>query len=306
LTRTVPACLWIDSKWTKDMRPIRLDAVTPEEIRAARLYNPGAFGLSPSRRTLVGCGLAAALAMLVWLHMAYGLTPARLLSPDPRAGLLLANFFDWSNFANFAHADIFRSLGETVAMAFIGTSLAALVALPLAFLAARNVIPAFILRVLTKRLFDVARGIDQVIWALIFISAVGLGPLAGILAIFISDMGTFGKLFAEAIENTEKGPVEGLQSVGASPVTVQRYALLPQVLPVYVSQALYFFESNTRSATVLGLVGAGGIGFELISRWQVMRFDEVAYIILLILITVGLLDQISRMVRERLIGSVHT
>ncbi len=287
------------------MRPIHLDAVTPEEIRAARLHNPGAFGMSPGRRTLVGCIMAAVLAVLVWLHIAYGLTPARLLSPDPRAGLLLANFFDWSNFASFAQADIFRSLGETIAMAFIGTSLAAIVALPLAFLAARNVIPAFIIRFLTRRTFDVARGIDQIIWALIFISAVGLGPLAGILAIFISDTGTFGKLFSEAIENTERGPVEGIQSVGASPVTVQRYALLPQVLPVYVSQALYFFESNTRSATVLGLVGAGGIGFELISRWQVMRFDEVAYIILLILITVATIDQISRRIRERLIGAVN-
>lgn len=287
------------------MRPIHLDAVTPEEVRAARLHNPQAFGPSPGRRTLVGCIVAAVLAVLVWLHIAYGLTPARLLAPDPRAGLLLANFFDWSNFANFAHADIFRSLGETIAMAFIGTSLAAVVALPLAFLAARNVIPAFVIRFLTRRTFDVARGIDQIIWALVFISAVGLGPLAGILAIFISDTGTFGKLFSEAIENTEKGPVEGIQSVGASPVTVQRYALLPQVLPVYVSQALYFFESNTRSATVLGLVGAGGIGFELISRWQVMRFDEVAYIILLILITVSLIDQISRRIRERLIGQVN-
>lgn len=287
------------------MRPIHIDAVTPEEIRAARLHNPGAFGMSPGRRTLVGCIIAAVLAVLVWLHMAYGLTPARLLSPDPRAGLLLANFFDWSNFANYAHADIFRSLGETIAMAFIGTSMAALVALPLAFLAARNVLPAFVVRFITRRTFDVARGIDQIIWALIFISAVGLGPLAGILAIFISDTGTFGKLFSEAIENTEKGPVEGIRSVGASPVTVQRYALLPQVLPVYVSQALYFFESNTRSATVLGLVGAGGIGFELISRWQVMRFDEVAYIILLILITVSIIDQISRRIRARLIGQVN-
>lgn len=287
------------------MRPIHLDAVTPEEIRAARLHNPAAFGPSPGRRTLTGCIFAAVAAVLVWLHMAYGLTPGRLLDPDPRAGLLLVNFFDWSNFANYAHADIFRSLGETIAMAFIGTSLAAMLALPLAFLAARNVIPAFVIRFLTRRTFDVARGIDQIIWALIFISAVGLGPLAGILAIFISDTGTFGKLFSEAIENTEKGPVEGIQSVGASPVTVQRYALLPQVLPVYVSQALYFFESNTRSATVLGLVGAGGIGFELISRWQVMRFDEVAYIILLILITVSLIDQISRRIRERLIGQVN-
>ncbi|MGV6871681.1 phosphonate ABC transporter, permease protein PhnE [Pseudochelatococcus sp. B33] len=287
------------------MRPIHLDAVAPEEIRAARHHNPAAFGPSPARRALTGSIAAAVLAVLVWLHVAYGLTPARLLSPDPRAGLLLANFFDWSNFANFAHADIFRSLGETIAMAFIGTSLAAILALPLAFLAARNVIPAFVIRFLTRRTFDVARGIDQIIWALIFISAVGLGPLAGILAIFISDTGTFGKLFSEAIENTEKGPVEGIQSVGASPVSVQRYALLPQVLPVYVSQALYFFESNTRSATVLGLVGAGGIGFELISRWQVMRFDEVAYIILLILITVSLIDQVSRRIRERLIGQVN-
>lgn len=263
---------------------------------------PAAFGASPLRRMVVGCVLAALAAILVFLHMAYGLTPERLLSPDPRALALLNNFFNWSNFVNYAHGDIFRSLGETIAMAFIGTTLASLVALPMAFLAARNVLPLFIVRFIAKRSFDVARGIDQVIWALIFISVVGLGPMAGILAIFISDTGTFGKLFSEAIENTEKGPVEGLQSVGASSVNVQRYALLPQVLPIYISQSLYFFESNTRSATVLGLVGAGGIGFELISRWQVMRFDEVAYIIVLVLITVALIDQLSRRIRERLIG----
>ncbi|MBB5752948.1 phosphonate ABC transporter, permease protein PhnE [Prosthecomicrobium pneumaticum] len=284
------------------MRPVRLDAILADDIRAAKAEMPRAFGRPWPARAAFGLGLAAAVVGLVALHVVYGLTPERLLSPDPRAWLLFVHFFDWSGFLTWEHRDILRSLGDTVAMAFIGTTLASLIALPLAFLAARNVLPAFVVRFMTRRTFDVARGVDQVIWALMFISVVGLGPLAGILAIIVSDSGTLGKLFSEAIENTERGPVEGVRSVGASPVAVQRYGLLPEVLPVFVSQALYFFESNTRSATVLGLVGAGGIGFELIARWQVMRFDEVAYVIVLILITVSLIDTISGAIRRRLIG----
>ena len=128
---------------------------------------------------------------------------------------------------------------ETVAMAFLGTLLASLVALPLGFLGARNVIPSGVFRFLTRRVFDVFRGLDQLIWALVFVRAMGLGPIAGILAIFVSDTGVLAKLYSEAIENAERGQVDGIRSTGAAKLMTLRLGVLPQVLPVMLSQALY-------------------------------------------------------------------
>jgi phosphonate transport system permease protein len=283
-------------------RPISLASVTNADIRATQERLPGVFGKSLPERSFTYGLWTAAIGFVIWLNVHFDFTPWRLLHPDARAGALISNFFDWSRIWGWAHQDIIASLLETVAMALLGTTLATIVALPLAFLTARNVLPVSIVRFMGRRLFDVARGVDQVIWALIFITAVGLGPMAGILAIFVSDAGTLGKLFSEAIENAERGQVEGIRATGAGPIATQRYGMLPQIFPVLISQALYFFESNTRSATVLGLVGAGGIGFELISRWNVLRYDEVAYIIVLITLTVSLIDYVSKFVRYQFIG----
>ena len=141
------------------------------------------------------------------------------------------------------------------------------------------------------------------IWALFFTRAFGPGPLAGISAIFFTDTGTLGKLYAEALENIDNKPREGVASVGAPPVTVQRFGVLPQVLPVFASQALYFWESNTRSATIIGAVGAGGIGLKL---WEAMRtnadWENVAYMVLLILGVVYIFDTVSNALRSRMIG----
>jgi phosphonate transport system permease protein len=145
------------------------------------------------------------------------------------------------------------------------------------------------------------RGVDQLIWALIFVRAVGLGPLAGILAIIISDTGTLAKLYSEAIENIDRKPVEGVRSVGGGPLQAIRYGVLPQVLPVMLSNMLYTFESNTRSATILGIVGAGGIGFYLSDRVRTMNWEDASFILLLILLTVYLIDRFSGFVRSRLI-----
>ena len=135
-----------------------------------------------------------------------------------------------------------------------------------------------------RRFFDFIRGIDSLILALIFITVVGLGPFAGVLAIAVSDMGVLAKLFAEAIENVEKDQVEGVRATGAKPVQVMRFGILPQVFPVMLSNALYYFESNTRSATILGVVGAGGIGTQLTDRIRINNWDEVCFIVLMILV----------------------
>ncbi len=198
--------------------------------------------------------------------------------------------------------DFMGGIAETLSMAFLGTLLAALAAIPLGFLGARNVLPSWVFRFGLRRLFDGLRGIDQLIWALVFINVVGLSPFAGILAIAVSDTGTLGKLFAEAIENVDPRPMEGVKAAGGRRSQIVRYALWPQVFPVLLSQTLYFFESNTRSATILGIVGAGGIGLQLSDRIRVNNWDEAAFIILMILVTVSLIDLASHALRRRLIG----
>ncbi len=212
----------------------------------------------------------------------------------------------WNNIlynAEWQHLDVWTKLLQTVVMAFVGTLFASLVAFPLCFLAARNITPNFLTNQVVKRFFDFLRSVDMFIWALFFTRAFGPGPLAGMSAIFFTDTGTLGKLYAEALENIDDKQREGVKSVGAAPLAVQRFGVLPQVLPVFASQALYFWESNTRSATIIGAVGAGGIGLKL---WEAMRtnsdWENVAYMVLLILLVVFIFDSISNALRSRLIG----
>jgi phosphonate transport system permease protein len=208
----------------------------------------------------------------------------------------------WYN-SSWQHGDVWTKLMQTIVMAFIGTLLASLVAFPLAFIAARNIMPNFFANQITKRFFDFLRSVDMLIWALFFTRAFGPGPLAGISAIFFTDTGTLGKVYSETLENIDDKQREGVKSVGASPMNVQRYGVVPQVLPVFASQALYFWESNTRSATIIGAVGAGGIGLKL---WEAMRtntnWHNVAYMVVLILAVIFIFDNISNALRSRLMG----
>ena len=197
--------------------------------------------------------------------------------------------------------DFTLAMLETLAMAFLGTAIAAVVAVPLGFLGAKNIVPNWLFHFSLRRFFDAFRGIDGLVWALIFVSAVGLGPFAGVLAIAVGDVMVLGKLFAEAIENVDRKPVEGVRASGGSGLHVMRLGVLPQVLPVMASHVLYFFESNVRSATILGIVGAGGIGLQLSDRMRINNWQEAAFIILMILVTVSLIDAISRRIRAKLI-----
>jgi phosphonate transport system permease protein len=173
---------------------------------------------------------------------------------------------------------------------------------PLGLLGAGNVITSTLAHFSIRRLFDGFRGVDQLIWALAYVRAVGLGPLAGVLAIATADTAVLAKLYAEAIENAEKRQAEGIVAVGGNGLLRTRFGLLPQVLPVMLAQALYFFESNTRSAAILGVVGAGGIGLQIAERIKVRHWDEVAFIIILMIATVAVIDLISARIRARLIG----
>ncbi|MFD1941408.1 phosphonate ABC transporter, permease protein PhnE [Paradevosia shaoguanensis] len=190
---------------------------------------------------------------------------------------------------------------ETLAMAFLGTIIAAVLAVPFGFLGAKNIVPNWLFHFGLRRFYDAFRGIDGLVWALIFVSAVGLGPFAGVLAIAVGDVMVLGKLFAEAIENVDKKPVEGVQAAGGSSPHIVRLGVFPQVFPVMMSHVLYFFESNVRSATILGIVGAGGIGLQLSDRMRINNWHEAAFIILMILVTVAIIDNICRRIRARII-----
>jgi len=194
------------------------------------------------------------------------------------------------------------AMGETLSIAFLGTLLAALLALPISLLAARNIIPSIFLRFPVRRFLDSIRGIDTLIWALVWINVVGLGPFAGVLAIATSDFGAFGKLFSEAIEGADRKQVEGIRASGGNKLHEIRFGLMPQVLPVLAGQILYFIESNTRSATIIGIVGAGGIGLQLAEQIRVLEWQKVSTLILMILIAVAVIDFISSRLRFAIIG----
>ncbi len=194
------------------------------------------------------------------------------------------------------------AMGETLSIALLGTVLAALFALPVSLLAARNIVPSAIFRSPIRRFLDTIRGVDTLIWALVWINVVGLGPFAGVLAIAVSDFGAFGKLFSEAIEGADKKQVEGVRASGGNALHEIRFGLLPQVLPVIAGQVLYFIESNTRSATIIGIVGAGGIGLQLAEQIRTLEWQNVSFLILMILVAVAAIDFISSRLRFAIIG----
>jgi phosphonate transport system permease protein len=197
---------------------------------------------------------------------------------------------------------LLKALSETVAIALLGTLLAAIISFPLGFLAARNTMANTAVRFLARRFSDSIRGVDTLIWALIWINVVGLGPFAGVLAIMTSDIGAFAKLYSEAIEAVDRKPGEGVTSTGGSRLHAIRFGIVPQVMPVLISQTLYYFESNTRSATIIGIVGAGGIGLFLAEMIRTYEWDQVAFIILMILVAVAVIDFISSRLRLAIVG----
>ncbi len=274
----------------------------PANVAMWRERMPAAFGVSPARRAMRALGWALFLAWLVGVLWWFGFTPQRLWNGLSGLSTIIVLMIPPS--PGELWLDILRGLAESVAMAFLGTFMAAIVAVPLGFLGARNIVTNVLFRFSLRRLFDGFRGVDQLIWALAYVRAVGLGPLAGVLAIFTSDIAVLAKLYAEAIENAEKKQAEGVVAAGGGRLAAIRFGVLPQVAPVMLAQALYFFESNTRSAAILGVVGAGGIGLQIAERIRVRHWDEVAFIIILMIITVAVIDWISGRIRRRLIGGV--
>jgi phosphonate transport system permease protein len=273
--------------------------MSESSITQWRTRMPNAFGPGPLRLGLRGLGIVFFFAWFIGALWYFDFSPTRLWNGLNGLGTILVLMIPPS--PGELWVEILKGIAESVAMAFLGTFMAAIVAVPLGFMGARNVVTATLLRFSLRRVFDGMRGVDQLIWALAFVRAVGLGPLAGVLAIFVSDIAVLSKLYAEAIENAEKRQAEGVTAAGGGRLLGIRFGLLPQVAPVMLAQALYFFESNTRSASILGVVGAGGIGLQIAERIRVRHWDEVAFIIILMIITVAAIDWISARIRRRLI-----
>jgi phosphonate transport system permease protein len=261
---------------------------------------PALVAESRRRRAVELCAPLAIVALTLFSIWWLGISIAQIGPGLAQLGKLIALMFPPST---GGHLPLFlKSMEETLAIAFLGTLIAAVVAAPLGLLAAANTTPSLALRFLIRRVLDTVRGIDTLIWALVFVGVVGLGPFAGILAIAVSDTGNFGKLFSEAIEATQGRERETVIASGGSSWMAARFGLMPQVLPVIAGQVLYFFESNTRSATIIGIVGAGGIGLQLSEQIRTYNFDQVAFIVLLILVAVAIIDWISGKLRAAMIG----
>lgn len=231
----------------------------------------------------------------------HGVGPAALLSRamGGEAGAIWSDF--WGN-TMWRHSDVVWAIGETILMAFLGTFGAAMIALPLGFLAAKNFTPLGPIRFAMRRIFDFLRGVDGLIWTIILSRAFGPGPMTGSLAILLTDTGSFGKMFSEAFENVDAKQIEGIASTGAKPLQRYRFGVIPQVTPVLLSQILYYLESNTRSATIIGAITGGGIGLLLTQAIITQKdWEEVTYYIILIVIMVMLMDSLSGWLRRRLI-----
>lgn len=259
--------------------------------------------------TLLYGGLfAVALLASAWVGE---FNPIRLIEGLPRIHeyvaktlpvLTLGNF--WGDLSEWFYGlpKWLRLLWETILIAYIATLLGTVGALALCFHAATNTRRGAVSYWITRRVFEVARTIPELVFALIFVFAFGIGPLAGILAIAIHSMGGSGKLFAEAVENIDMKPVDGAVASGATWTQSIRYAVLPQVMSNFASYALLRFEINVRGAAVMGFVGAGGIGQDLIEAIRKFYYSDVSALLLLIIVTVMIIDLITERIRHALLG----
>jgi phosphonate transport system permease protein len=266
----------------------------------AALTTPAPAGALPRPPAPSLLGLAAWGALLAVLAASWQGAEMRPLDLLRDAGNILEygrgffppDFHDWRTYV--------QEMIVTLQIAVWGTALAVVGAVPMGLLASSNIAPWWV-RQPVRLLLDASRAINEMVFALLFVVAVGLGPFAGVLALWVHTTGILGKLFSEAVESIDPQPVEGIRATGASPLHEVLYGVLPQVMPLWISYALYRFESNVRAAAVVGMVGAGGIGMVL---WDVMRgfqYAQTAAVLVLLVATVSIIDLLSSQVRKRLI-----
>jgi phosphonate transport system permease protein len=269
-------------------------AVTASVIREHPI-RPPKTGLKTNLGRMLVYGLLAAL--LVWSYRGAEVAPGKLFSDAGNIVTFARDFFppdfhEWRYYLS--------ELVVTLHIAIWGTLLAVICAIPLGLLASSNITPVWVHQPV-RRVMDACRAINEMVFAMLFVVVVGLGPFAGALALFVHTTGILAKLFSEAVEAIDPQPVEGIRATGANAVEEVFYGVVPQVMPLWVSYSLYRFESNIRSAAVVGMVGAGGIGVVL---WEVIRafqFAQTCAVMIMVVVLVSLVDVLSSQVRKLLI-----
>lgn len=258
---------------------------------------PPALPVPPRANLSALAAWGVLLALLAASWKGADMRPLDLLRDGANMATYAASFFppdvrEWRNYL--------QEMLVTVQIALWGTVLAVVCAVPLGLLSSANIVPAWVYQPV-RRLMDAARAINEMVFAMLFIVAVGLGPFAGVLALWVHTTGILAKLFSEAVEAIDPQPVEGIRATGASALEEILYGVLPQVLPLWISFSLYRFESNVRSASVVGMVGAGGIGVVL---WEIIRgfqYAQTCAVMLIIVATVTAIDMVSARIRKALI-----
>ncbi|MFZ5670302.1 MAG: phosphonate ABC transporter, permease protein PhnE [Pseudomonadota bacterium] len=269
----------------------------PQRPLSARLFDLGIWGI------------VAILLIVSFGPAEIGKFP-RLFSSESGMREFVSEFFEPFRFwdAGWTPADFtgkswdiyIGKMWQTIQMALWGTFLAIIVAVPFGLLGASNITPGWIQQPV-RRILDLVRSIPDLVVAIIFITAVGLGPFAGVMAMMFNTGGVLAKLFSEAVEAIDKGPVEGVRATGARRLHEIVWGVIPQVAPLWTSYALYRFESNSRAATVLGLIGAGGIGQVLVDTTSTFAFDQTGCVVLVIVVAVSGIDLLSQAIRGRLL-----
>lgn len=249
----------------------------------------------PRKRGLLwALGWGGFALLMAWAWQGADIRPVELIRDSANMATLAADFMppdftDWRIFL--------REMIITVHIALWGTFLAVISAAFFGLLSAANIAPPWVYQPV-RRLMDACRAINEMVFAMIFIVAVGLGPFAGVLALWVHTTGTLAKLFAEAVEAVDPRPVEGIRATGANQIEEIVYGIIPQVLPLWISFTLYRFESNVRSASVVGMVGAGGIGVILFDTLRGFQYPQACAVILIIIVSVTLIDMVSARIRQ--------
>lgn len=251
----------------------------------------------PRRSLFALAGWGVLLALLAASWQGADMRPMELFRDAGNMATFARDFFppDFSQWRTYLH-----EMGVTLQIALWGTAMAVVTAVPFGLLSAANITPPWVHQPV-RRLMDAFRAINEMVFAMLFVVAVGLGPFAGVLALWVHTTGTLAKLFAEAVEAIDPQPVEGIRATGANAVEEIAWGVLPQVLPLWISYSLYRFEANVRSASVVGMVGAGGIGVIL---WEIIRgfyYAQTCAVILMIIVTVSAIDLVSARIRKSVI-----
>ncbi len=266
----------------------------PQNLVASELAPPR---LSLRQKLIrLGCAIAL-LVLFAWAYKGaeiriHDLWTYRENMVEYAMGFTRPDFLQWPQYI--------ADMTTTLQVALWGTALSIAFAVPFSLLCSSNLSP-FWIRQATRRLMDALRSINELVFAMLFVSAIGLGPFAGVLALFAHNLGTLSKLFSEAVEAIDEGPLDGVRATGASRLVEIVYGVLPQVLPLWTSYSLYRFESNVRSATVLGIIGAGGIGTPLFESIRSFAYSQTAAILIIIIVAVSLIDLASARIRKALI-----